>query len=63
MKRVDGRQAVQKSISEIRRASCEKSLRNFANTYLPAHFRCKPSDMHLELFELLENAATEERGL
>src|SRR5687768_15135750 len=53
--------SIQQKTSLLRRQNCEHSLRAFAKTYLPAHFKCEPSAMHLDLFEILENSI-DDRG-
>lgn len=49
--------SVGEALSAARRTAAERSLRVFAETYLPHHFPLKPSAMHLELFDLLEDAS------
>lgn len=46
-------------LARVRRCAGERSLSAFCRTYLPAHFRDKPSAMHLEIARLLEAACAE----
>ena len=52
-------QAIRHRLSALRREAARHSLRIFAETYLPAHFSLPPSEMHSELFKLLEQATAE----
>jgi predicted phage terminase large subunit-like protein len=54
--------ALWNKIGTLRRQVCRPSLRLFAQTYLAAHFNLPPSQMHKELFGLLEQA-TNKRNL
>ena len=53
--------AARQRLSTLRRAAGATSLMVFSKTYLPAHFRLPPSQMHRELAAMLEEA-TEQRG-
>ncbi len=49
--------AVQKQISELRRKAGSTSPLTFAKAYLPSHLRLKPSRMHCDLFEMLQEVS------
>lgn len=49
-------------LRRLRRDMARDSLRVFATTYLDGHFNKSPSRMHLELYQLLEEAGTK-RGV
>lgn len=49
-------------IRSVRRKTASKSFQFFALTYLAAHFKQAPSSMHLELFEMLQNAVLARGG-
>lgn len=49
------------ALTRMRREAGRRSLRAFTEAYLPAHAKDPPSSMHLEMFEMLEQA-TSQRG-
>ena len=54
---VDVLRGVQDCVGRLRRELARDSLEMFVQAYLPAHFRLPPSPMHVELFEMLQNAS------
>ncbi len=50
------RKAIQLKLSALRRKLGQLSFRCFANTYLSGYFKHPPSEMHEEMFDLLEKA-------
>lgn len=55
------RTQLQERLRDVRTSAGRASIRAFAKIYLGSHFSLPPSRMHLELFELLEEA-TAKRG-
>lgn len=50
-----------RAVGAVRRRASERSLRAFAETYLPEHFTLPHSPLHLELFALLEGLSARPR--
>lgn len=49
----------QQQLSRLRRETGRESIRAFAQTYLPHYCGCEPAQMHLEIFEILEQMGRE----